>query len=188
MPVERPFAGAERLGHFHALRAHSRLPTAVSDRQFPARVFNQSATHRMHRRYEKTGPILPFRLRPADQAQPCLMHQRRGLKGVAGRFPRQMRGRQASQLVIDCRQQRRCIALFAAGRNVRKNRYFAHAPDCAETLLRRRLETIKPHKSTVTRRVPGQRHPCGDTKQLRLELAGAVPPCGHAAKAGTSDL
>ena len=60
-------------------------------------------------------------------------------EAVAGRFACHVRCRQTPQLVIYHRQQLRRIALFAAGQSVQKNRYFAHAPNSAKSLLRWRL-------------------------------------------------
>ena len=67
---------------------------------FAAGVLDQDTPHGLGRRREEMLLAVPALAGVLFEAQPSLMHQCRGLEGVAGRFARHVRRRQAPQLFI----------------------------------------------------------------------------------------
>ena len=89
-----------RIGQFQVLDVQPRLTAAMLEPGFVARPLDQNAAHGLSGCAEKVGAILPGAISVVDQPQPGLMHQRRGLKRVAGHLMGHSRARQPPQFGI----------------------------------------------------------------------------------------
>jgi len=69
-----------------------------------ASAINQDAAHGLGGSGKKVSPVLPVLMISAE-AQPSLMHERRGLRSLTGRLPGHPRRRQTPQFIINQRQQ-----------------------------------------------------------------------------------
>src|ERR1043166_493419 len=78
---------------------------AVSEPSLAAGVLDQDAPHGLRRRRKKMTASIPLVLARADQTQVGFMHQRGGLKGLAGLLLGHLVGGQPAQLTINQRQQ-----------------------------------------------------------------------------------
>ena len=101
-------------------------PPPCFDRAFPPGVLDQDAAHRFCRR-KKISPSLPILTAFAHQPQPRLMHQRRWLERVPGRFVQHSGGRQIPQLIVNQRQQFFSGLTLAFADGVQNQRDVAHA-------------------------------------------------------------
>ncbi len=97
--------GAFLCGQLLFIKRSANLAPAMADGAFAPGFINENSAHGFSGRRKKMSPVGKFRRPVACQAQPCLMNQRRGLQGLAGRFSSHFFRRQLAQLFIDHRQQ-----------------------------------------------------------------------------------
>lgn len=104
--IEGKHVHARRLsGVRDVLQTHHGGAAAAFTGMLPARVVNEDLAHQLRRHRKKVCPVLQRQPVHIYESQVDLVHERRRLEGMPGKFALEMTARHAAQLVVHERDQ-----------------------------------------------------------------------------------